>query len=138
MTQENQITTPMSFQDRLKERIRESIGELLTDEDLDNLIRRGIDEVFFQERRVQQDHYPHRIQTYPPLIHEIVQDLLSSQMKAAVERWLQDHEAEVKAAIETVIRDGAGNAMIHSLDNRLQGLFEQFGQSVAINLQQGR
>ena len=40
-----------SFEGRLKARLKESIGDLVTDQDLSNLVNRSLEEIFFTERK---------------------------------------------------------------------------------------
>ena len=48
MSLENQLAPAKTFQERIADRIRESIGDLITDEDLAEMVTRGIDDVFFK------------------------------------------------------------------------------------------
>lgn len=43
-----EVTTAVSFEQRMKDRIRESIGELISDEELQKMVHRGVEEVFFK------------------------------------------------------------------------------------------
>ena len=66
----NEIATTKSFQDRMKDKIREGIGDLLTDDDLKVLIDKGIDDVFFTTRYTGESY---NRKEHPPLIHRSCQ-----------------------------------------------------------------
>ena len=125
-----------SFQDRLKERIRESIGELLSDDDLSTIVQRGIDEVFFQERRIPAPRYGH-VSYEPPLIHEIVKEVLTARMIVAVDSWLRSHEEEVEAAITETVEAGAGAAMLQGMNKFFSDSMTQLQFNIGNNLRQG-
>ena len=108
------IVQARTFEERMKDRIRESIGELLSDEDLQALVQRGVDEVFFKTHYV--DDGRHQKREIPPLIHSVVKEVLTDRMKDATEAWLQTHEADVRDAMAHVIEDGAGMAMVKALN----------------------
>ncbi len=135
MTQSAELATPMSFQDRLKERLRDSIGELLSDDDLTALVERGIDEVFFQPRYVRRPG-SYSSQELPPLIHEVVKEVLSVQMREAVERWLLAHEDEVKQALGDCVKEGAGLALLRGMNSFFAESMTRMQYDVANKLSQ--
>ena len=116
MTDEQAIEPAKSFQERLKDRIRESIGELMSDEDLYKLVERGVEDVFFSPRTVKTGHggYPNT-KELPPLINEVVQECLNDRMNKAVAEWLASHETEVSQAVSDCVRDGAGAALLRGI-----------------------
>ena len=115
MTDEQTAMVPTkTFEERMRDRIRDSIGELMSDEDLQKIVQRGIDEVFFKTHYVDDGRYQKR--EIPPLIHSVVKEVLSDRMKDAVEAWLQTHEADVRDAVAHVVEEGAGQAMVKALN----------------------
>ena len=108
------IAQAKTFEERMRDRIRESIGELMSDEDLQKIVERGIDEVFFKTRYVEEGRYNKR--EIPPLIHSVVKEVLNDRMKDAVETWLQTHESDVRVAVAHVVEEGAGRAMVKALN----------------------
>ena len=135
MTQSADLATPMTFQERLKERLRDSIGELLSDDDLTALVERGIDEVFFQPRYERRPG-AYSTETLPPLIHEVVKDVLSAQMREAVERWLSSHEDEVRQALEDCVKDGAGMALMRAFTSYFQDSMNKMQWDAVNKMQQ--
>ena len=108
------IVQAKTFEERMRDRIRESIGELMSDEDLQKIVEQGIDEVFFKTRYVEDGRYNKR--EIPPLIHSVVKEVLNDRMKDAVEAWLQTHESNVRVAVAHVVEEGAGRAMVKALN----------------------
>ena len=131
---ENAIVQAKTFEERMRDRIRESIGELMSDEDLQKIVQRGIDEVFFKTRYVEDGRYNKR--EIPPLIHSVVKEVLSDRMKDAVEAWLQTHEADVRDAVAHVVEEGAGTAMIKALNNHMEHSMSLLQGNILNTLQQ--
>lgn len=80
------VTTPQSFEDRMKDRIKESIGELITDAELSELVKRGIDQAFFTERTENNGWNTTKV---PSLMSSIVKDLMKERVCAEVEKVIK-------------------------------------------------
>lgn len=116
------VTVPQTFQDRLKERIKDSISDLLTDAELKVLCDRTLEELFFKPRVVKtgSSSWNSEVKELPPLLHDIVKSLIEPRMKAAVEAYLKSNPEVVAQAVEKVILEGAGNALIKALNMQFQ------------------
>ena len=126
------IVPTKSFEEKLKDRIRDSIGELMTDEDLQRIVERGIDEVFFDERT---EGYGYNLKRHSPLIHEVVKEVLKDRMNKAVDAWLSTHEEEVKTAVDRAVTQGAGNALVNSLNMWFEGSMHAMQSQIHQDLQ---
>ena len=129
------MATTKSFADRMKERIRESIGELITDDDLLKMVERGIDEVFFDERTVRDGY---RFRTVPPLIHSAVRESLDARMDVAVENWVRSHEDEVMHAVHQAVQQGAGEAILQAFRNHFAQALREMGMNIENNFRSTR
>lgn len=126
-------TPPQSFEERMKARIKESIGDMITDEELAKLVNRGVEEVFFKERpNTKGSYYDNK--PLPPLLHQIVNDLLFPSVKAAADKYINDHKEEVKTAINNAIQAGMGAALIAAFSDRFRFDLANFQQSLMNNL----
>ena len=137
MTTEAEIVEHKSFQERLVDRLRESIGDLITDQDLRGFVERGVEEVFFTETFVRST-YGGPTETIPPVIHQMVKEVLKERMAQAVADWLRDHENEVKQAVEDCVRDGAGAALVRGLNVFLDDSMMRLQSNVQNQLLSGR
>lgn len=119
------IVTSKTFEERMKERIRDSIGDLISDEDLGKMIDRSLEEVFFKERANPAYHgYGYSSKepaTLPPLLHEIVKMVMTEQVTAAVKEYIADNREQVDSSIKTVLEQGMGNALIGALNGVFAG-----------------
>ena len=70
----NDLTTTKSFEERMKDRIREDIGKLMTDDELSKLVRRATNDIFFKGREVKDGY--HTIEEEPLYIKLLKNSLL--------------------------------------------------------------
>lgn len=113
-----------SFEEKIKSRLRDSIGELISDEDLRMLLTRSIEELFFKPRTKQISSWETRVS--PSLIEEMTRELLQSRMDALLKTWLQEHETELNTALHATITQGVGTAVITAITRNMQAPLDQF------------
>jgi len=110
----NDVAVPDNFQTRLERKIQESIGELMTPDDVKRLVEAGINKTLFQPREVPNPNYTgygERLMRRPSLVDELVNTHFSPLMKGAVTEWLQAHPEVFLTAIEKAL-DDFGQAMV--------------------------
>lgn len=127
------IIQSKTFEERMKERIRDSIGDLISDEDLSKMVDRSLEEVFFKERaNPKRTSYYNSGEpdTLPPLLHDIVKTAMTEQVSEAVKEYIANNRDQVDASIKTVLEQGMGNALISALN----GVFSTQLASLQVNL----
>ena len=111
----------------MKDHIRESIGDLITDEDLSKIIHRGVEDVFLKPTtEVSGIRTIHK----PALVHSIVKELLEEQVYKAVDQWIKDNPDVVKEALENVINLGVGNAVVNAFNSQFQSQLYNFQSNI--------
>ena len=110
-----EIVPAQNFEQRMKERIRDSIGELLSDEELSTMLKRSMEELFFKPRTIQTNNYGATKQI-PPLMHEIVETLLKDKVKEAAKEFIDAHQTEVNETIKEALGKGAGEAILKAIN----------------------
>ena len=108
------VAKQQSFEEKMKDRIRESIGDLLTDEDLYKLIEKGIQEAFFTETTVQEGW---KTTTKPSLMTGILKEVLVQQVREAVNRWLIEHKDEVQKMLDEALMKGVGKLVEEAISS---------------------
>lgn len=98
-----EIQEGKTFDENLMDRIRDSIGELMPEEKLKEILERGVDE------------------------------LLGVMMRNAVDQWLKDNPERIKEAIKNAIEDGAGVCMVKALGRHFEPVFAQLGDALQRN-----
>lgn len=107
----NELTVPQTFEEKMRTRIRESIGELMPDDELSKLVHRGVEDVFFKEVTVK-DPWGHVLSPRPGMIYDMVKELLTPRVEAVIREYVKEHPDEVRLAIENVLATGVGTAIV--------------------------
>lgn len=83
--------TNSNIVDRVVERLKaQPIGDLITEEDLHDIVKQAIPKTFFEERH-DPNNRNYGAKPLPPLIVEMMQGLLKDQAKQAVEDWIREN-----------------------------------------------
>lgn len=140
----SEVSTTQNFQDRLKNRIQESIGDLMTDEDLKLLVEKGINDTFFKERprpgwqNLSYHEQQRTPNTMPPLMNEIVEKAVKEQVEKIVQGYVEKYMVEntdtINAMVKDVIEQGAGAAMLAAINRSFNQPLVQLGMSVEMAL----
>jgi hypothetical protein len=115
-----ELTKTDTFQQRMFERIRESMGDLLSEDDLKELLERTIEKSFFEERIVQSSSYYGNDQKKPSLFQELVTEQVQPMVEKAITVWLQVNSEQVTSTIEAVLKDGMLSALSKAIEYKMQ------------------
>jgi len=127
-----EIQKKQSFEERMLERIRDSIGELMTDDELKKIIERGMNTVFFDPTDVKDGY---SIRQEPALIEKILKDLLKDQVQREVMEYLKDNKALVTQTIEKIIKLGMGAALMDAITWQFQNDLNNFQTNLMNTIQ---
>jgi hypothetical protein len=125
----NDIVKAPTLQEKVSQRIREQIGELIDAADLKNLVEKAMHEAFFATRK-QAQQYGNPIEK-PPLIVDTVEVLMKKAVDEQIAGWMKDHDAEIAKMIESVVREGLLQVVMRALDAKVQGDLWTFGNSLS-------
>lgn len=98
MTDTKQLTPQQSFEEKVIDRLREDIGELIPDEVLADMVNKCMKKLFFTGKEVKNNWGQH-VRTEPPLIEKTVKELMSQHVDSQVGRWLADNRDQVRELI---------------------------------------
>lgn len=118
----------MSFEDRLKDRIKADIGQLMTDEDLSKLVHKATHDVFFAPRYKSRGIHSDKI---PPLLHELVKDSLKPIVAVEVEKWVKLNKDAVLEACMSALNRGVGECMIQAFSEKFHGDLYNFKNAIS-------
>lgn len=110
------IMQQKSFEEKMKERIKDSIGELITDEELSKLVERAVDEVFFKEQVIHKSYG--RDEYKPSLICDIIEKLLKKSVERNISMYIDTHPDEINEIINNIVTSGLGNAVLQAVSNK--------------------
>lgn len=117
-----------TLQEKVGERIREQIGDLMTDEDLKLLVDRALTDAFFKQRREVRQYGQDIL--HPPAVVELVRDLLKQRVDAAAARWLAEHKDELGKHIDDAIAKGFLGMFTQWLDQQIQNPLMNFANQL--------
>ena len=104
-----------TFEAKMKTRIRDSIGDLISDEELSKLITGEISKVFLEDRKVQATN-PYGSNTYKEsLVHEIVKELLTENVIKIIRQYVNANNDKIEIKIKEVFEQNIGELMIKSI-----------------------
>lgn len=129
----SEIEKPKNFEEKMKERIKESIGDLISDEELSVLVEKGIQLAFFTPTP-QYGNYGSR-EDKPPLMTTILQDVLKEKVSEEVKLWMKENNDKVEEAMNKIIQEGLGQAVIKAFQNQFSQQLFQFQNGVMQQLQ---
>ena len=110
------------------DRLRASIGDMMTDEDLKKIIEKGVDKALF-ERPLIKDSW--RTDYGPSFVEKAVNEFLKDKIAKAVDDWLKTNPEKIEAALRETLKIGVGNLVLQALELR----FSNIGMNVASALQ---
>lgn len=132
MVADTTLATTQSFQEKMYERIRDSIGELMSEEDLKKLTAAAIERAFF-EPRVTETGYGHVTKTESRFV-EMVEKLMRSRVEQAVSAWIETHPDEIKERLDETIGRGMVGLVVAYLESKVAGPLSEFAQQLQSQL----
>lgn len=138
MSNEKEIEISKSFEEKMKDRVREGVGDLITDEDLRPLIIAGIQEVFTKREYVKSTGYGNTGTYKDSVIETVVKEnsALREIVTEEVKNWLSENQEIVKNTLDTYIKDNVVNTFNAVLNDMVQGTFLNFKMGLQSDLQQ--
>lgn len=118
MTDKN-ITPTQNFQEKVAEKVKDAIGDLITAEDLVPLIEESVKKILTEERTVQKAQ-GYGYETVEPLLEQLIKPHLDKQLRELADDYFTAHPEELSKAIKEVLGDGILKAMQRVIENRMQ------------------
>lgn len=103
-----------SFEERMKSKIRESIGELLTDDELSEIVKKGVDDIFFKPSYIKNS-YGSLVLSDKPLAVTILNGILNEKVTEMVKEYVNDNKEEISKEITRIVEQGMGKAFISAI-----------------------
>jgi predicted house-cleaning noncanonical NTP pyrophosphatase (MazG superfamily) len=128
----NDLIEEQNFNERMKNRIRESIGELLTDDELSEIVKRSMEEIFFKPSHIKEGYHT---KTLPPFVQTLLKELLKDKVYREVSLYLTDNKDMIAKIIQEVISKGMGKALVEALTLQFQSELMNFQNNLMQNIQ---
>lgn len=123
------LTTATTFQERMFERVRELLSELLTEEEAKALVERAIQESLFKHETVRVGGFSGYDKVQPSRFEELVKEAVEPVIREAVTTWLAEHSEEVKVSIQEVTERGIAGTVVKLFREEMrQPMYEMGGK----------
>lgn len=100
------VTTNQSFQERMFARIRDNMGDMMTDEDLKKIVETAVQKSFFELKKGPRYDSPVGPSVFEELVRSAMQDRLEAAAKASVDAWIAEHPEDYAKALEAALAKG--------------------------------
>lgn len=115
------LTSEQQFQEKMKERMRAAMGELMPDDVLAEIVAKGINEAFFTKVPEVRNTYGSIYQPEKPSwCVDFIQKECERQTAKEVQRWIKENESKVAEILEQCLKNGLASAVVHALDTMLK------------------
>jgi len=109
-----------TFQERIFDKIKESIGDLMSEEDLKRLVEAALQDAFFKERVTKNYQFGSTSEVKPPVLVELVEKLLRERVRVAVDAWLATNQDKLAPLIQKMVDDGLCTMLRRILEDKTQ------------------
>jgi len=127
----NAIIPAQSFQEKLEERIKKDIGDLIPNDALAEMVTRALDKAFFEERVIKGRNTWDN-QTTIPWIIKLVKKEMDEKVEVHIRKWIGENDAALKAQVKEQMDKGLATAVVNAFDN----IFRQNMLDMEMRIQQ--
>lgn len=124
----NELTTTADFQTRMFERIRDQMGDLLTEEDMRRLIEQAVQKAFFEER-IERKAYGSDVR-YPAAFVEMVKNAAKPMIQTAVDAWVAENKDKLAEKIDAIVREGVAGVLVSHINFKFQDQLLQLSSAL--------
>lgn len=123
-----EVATSKDFQERMFERIRSSMGDLMTDEELKKIVDAAVHKAFFEPTiKVESEGTYHRREVPgPPHIVTLIDELIRDNVKELTRAWLEAHSEELLEIVRKRLDGGIVNAVSQAINTMMADRFMRF------------
>lgn len=127
------LANAMSFQDKVKERIQSSIGDLMTDEDLKKLVDAAMHDAFFKPTIIRSQ-YGHETQQ-PPFFTTLIREELSNKVEEYTKEYIKDNAEKLAEIIKEHLDVSFVQAVTRAFNTMFQNDLYQVQNNIFNKLQ---
>ncbi|HPT26294.1 MAG TPA: hypothetical protein PLZ95_07725 [Bryobacteraceae bacterium] len=115
----NKLTPQQAFEEQIKERLRQNIGELLPDEVLSEMVKKALTDMFFTPR-IQRDRWGGQVEN-PSWFEEEAGKLLRDRISEYLKTWLKENGPDLTRQVQEQISKNATSVIAAFFVSVLQG-----------------
>jgi hypothetical protein len=108
-----------AFAERIFDRIKDGLGDLMTDDELKVILDRAVEEAFFKPRLEPIDRWSSATKEIPSHFVTMTRELMDKQVQQQVNAYFEAHADEIKEKVAEVLQQGIGDAILSSIKYKL-------------------
>lgn len=129
------VTLPQSFQEKISEKLKDSIADLLSEEELKRLVEAGITQHLFNRR--PDRYHGDQLSVAEAILKQLAGPRLEAELHLQLADWMKANDEYVKSLVTDAIQKGAGELMLRAFSNALEcsmiSMFENFRNNLMRN-----
>lgn len=125
-----ELTIQQKFEEKIKDRLRQSVGDLMPDETLADLTKKAMNEMFFKRKLEKQGGYYDKEVETPSWFEDEVYTQLKEKIDVQLKEYLIKNQADLEMKIQTMIVAKAPEL----LAQLLMKIFTQQASSISFNI----
>jgi hypothetical protein len=114
------LTENKAFAERIFDRIKDGLGDLMTDDELKVLLDRAVNEAFFKPRLEPIDRWSSVTKEIPSHFVTMTRELMDKQVQQQVNDYFEAHADEIKQKVADVLQQGIGAAVLAAIASQMQ------------------
>ena len=132
-----ELTENKTFEQKMMDKVKDSIGDLMSDDDLKKIVDKGMEEVFFKERmETTGSGYHSNTTSKPPLVESMLKELMTEKVRKAVEDNIASNADAITKQIDKVIKDGINEAITSAMNAAFNNSLSQLQFNITSDLNQ--
>ncbi len=129
----DEIVQTKTFEERMRDRIKEDIGDLITDEELSAMVKKCVNDIFFEGRTVPNGVY--NTKEVPSFFEAEVKRLMEPLVKKEVRRCVINNKELITKATKEVFEQGVGTLFVKALNDMFQNDLMSLQQNIQTSMQ---
>jgi len=119
----NEIAKASTFQERMFEQIRSQMGDLLTEEELKDILSTSIEKAFFSARTSGTGYNKTEKE---PLFIELVRTELTPAIEKGAKQWVLDNQDRIDEILQKQLGDNAAAMVANAFSCLMAAPLQQF------------
>ena len=115
-----ELQTTKDFQTKMFERIRDQIGDLLSEEDLQKIVASAVDKALWEKQKVRKAGYSDYFEEVEGVLMSSFRPFIKDRLEATLRQYLKDNDEKIMA----FVREETAKLWAHSLSGLMKGIVE--------------
>ena len=109
------VVVAKSFEEKISEKIKENIGDLIEPADLKRLVEKGIDKFLFERVNVSSNYGSPTVNL--SLMEKLVSEHLQKEVREAANTWIKENPERMEKCIKDILQRDVEKVVIQSLSH---------------------